>query len=190
MVFGLVACILTNTTSRSRSPQKECGGRYDSIGGRGPSGGDGIGGFGSRFGGGWFDLGFFGGLLHSPLGDFGRLCRSLHPFLQFSRCSLHPPFQVSPSQILLLLGGCGGGNVLILYRGSGQSKAIRNVKTKSKFLRFFRPVWNESESNLKQSEIWRHNMKFFKPIWNQSETILKPIWRTHQSEIFQIDNMK
>ena len=52
------------------------------------------------------------------------------------------------------------------------------------FYNFFRPVWNESESNLKQSKIWRHNLKFFVPIWIQSETSLKPIWKTHQSEIF------
>ena len=28
-----------------------------------------------------FDVGFFGGLLHSALGDFGRLSCSLHPYL-------------------------------------------------------------------------------------------------------------
>ena len=53
---------------------------------------------------------------------------------------------------------------------------------------FFRlRVWNESEaiwSNLTQSEIWRRNLKFFVPIWYQSDTILKPVWKIHQSEVF------
>ena len=50
---------------------------------------------GGGFDGGGFDLGFFGGLLHSPLGDFVRLYRILNPSLQ-----------VGPLQLLLLLGGC------------------------------------------------------------------------------------
>ena len=62
---------------------------------------------GGGFGGGGFDLGFFGGLLHSPLGNFVRL-----------RCSLHPYLQVGLSRLLLLLGGCGGVSVILLCRGN------------------------------------------------------------------------
>ena len=45
-------------------------------------------------------------------------------------------------------------------------------------------------SNLKQSEIWRHNLKFFVPIWNQSETSLKPIWIRTNLKYSHIDHLK
>ena len=73
---------------------------------------------GSVFRGGGFDLGLFGDLLHSPLGNFGRLHLSLHPSLQVSIHSLHPSLQVGPSQLLLLLTVYGCGSVLLLCRGN------------------------------------------------------------------------
>ena len=62
-----------------------------------------------------------------------------------------------------------------------------NLKQEDKiwsFYGFSRAVWNESENNLKRSEIWRHNLKLFLSIWNKSETSLKTIWKIHQSEIY------
>ena len=68
------------------------------------------------FGGNGFDLGFFVGLLHSPLGNLGRFCCSLHPPLQVGSRSLRLSLQVDPSQLLLLLllGGYDGRNVFLL----------------------------------------------------------------------------
>ena len=62
-----------------------------------------------------FDLGFFGGLLHSPLSNFDRLRRSLHPSLQVGCLSLYPSLQVGLFQLPFLLGVCSGsGSVLLL----------------------------------------------------------------------------
>ena len=54
-----------------------------------------------------FDLSFFGGLMHSPLSNFVRLCRSLHPYLQVSSLGIHPSIQVIPLQLLFVIGACG-----------------------------------------------------------------------------------
>ena len=62
---------------------------------------------GGGFDGSGFGLGFFGGLLHSPLGDFVSL-----------RHRSHPSLKVSMLQILLLLNGCGGGSILNLCQGN------------------------------------------------------------------------
>ena len=61
----------------------------------------------SDFGGGVFYLRFFGGLLHSPLGNFWSL-----------RCSLYPSLQVGTLQLLLLLGGWSSESVLLLCWGN------------------------------------------------------------------------
>ena len=48
-----------------------------------------------------------------------------------------------------------------------------------------------TDMNPKQSEIWRGDMKFFAPIWNHSETDLKLIWKKRTNmKYFQIDNLK
>ena len=94
--------------------ERRGGGRFSSSGGRGTGGRDGIGGFDGGFCVGGFDLGFLDGLLHSSLGDFGRLRQILHPSLQVSSRSLHPSFQVILSHLLLLLSGSDGDSVLLL----------------------------------------------------------------------------
>ena len=151
--------------------------------GKVPGGRDVIGGFGKGFGGRGFVLGFFGSLLHSPLSDFDHLHHSFHPSLQVGCRSLHPPFQTSPSQLPPLLGSWCVIIVILLCQGSGRYESIWNVKTKYIYLRFFKPVWNESGSNMKQYEIWRQNMKIFVPIWNQSETSLKPVWSQSEANM-------
>ena len=82
--------------------------------------------------------------------EFSRLLRRLHPSLQVVSCSLHPPFQVVQSQILLLIGGCVSDSVLHLCRGSGQSEAIWNVETNSEVFTIFQNslklIWKQSEA--------------------------------------------
>ena len=94
-------------------------------------------------------------------------------------------------------------------------EAIWNVKTKSEVLTIFQnTVWNDffsyyqsetffsycqsemffsdcqSEMNLKQSKIWRQNLKLFVPIWNQYKTSLKPIWKCTNTKYNHIGNLK
>ena len=75
--------------------------------------------------------------LHSPLGNFCHLRRSLHPSLQVGSLVLHPTFQVGLSQLLLIFGGGGSGSILLLCQGFGQFEAICNVKTKYDFFTIF-----------------------------------------------------
>ena len=108
---------------------------------------------GGGFGGGGFDLGFFGGLLHSPLGNLVYLCHSLHPSLHICSRSLHPSLRISPPQhLLVLLGGYGDGSVLLLCRSNliddtRELPIPANLKSEDKILTF------KNFSRLVQSEM-------------------------------------
>ena len=78
--------------------------------------------------------------------------------------------------------------VLTIYQTTSEMILFSDYQLEMFFFNIVSMEW--ISRNLKKSEIWRRNLRFFVPIWNQSETSLKPIWKCTTMEYFHIDNLK